>query len=92
MSRSVPQGVWTSTPTLTLEKPLPLGRVRVFSRVIVFANMDPHVPPADHAGQSSTLLRSTQQQMEVALWNEYLMRAEGVEVSVQTITGAADIY
>ena len=29
MSGGVPQGVWTSTPTLTLEKPLPLGRVRV---------------------------------------------------------------
>ena len=50
------------------------------------------MPPADHAGQSSTLLSSTQRQMEVALWNEYLMRVEGVEVSVQTITGAANIY
>ena len=29
MSRGVPQCVWTSTPTLILENPLPLGRVRV---------------------------------------------------------------
>ena len=29
MSRVEPQGVETSTPTLTLEKPLPLGRIRV---------------------------------------------------------------
>ena len=31
ISRGGPQGVWTSTPTLTHEKPLPLGRVKVWT-------------------------------------------------------------